>query len=1282
MARLESTAIAGYYPTPSSVLPVITSFLHLSGEGSYDYVDPCAGDGSAILDVIERVHEGILQSNAKRVSLHSIELEKTRHAGLRRNVDSRLRDYASQQAAANGDAFRVAWEKHVGSCLLWLNPPYDIDPIHGRLEEKFLSRFAGALQVGGVLVFLVPFYALKASAMTLAKEFEGITCYRFPGEEFETYKQVALFATKRESTLWEPDPVVIQTIQSWAADASSIPVLVEQASPSYQIPTLPEYEKPFNEWRVVPLDLRGLLSKVKPWCTTDRMGNRTRIPGIVPEGSLEDLLVRKYPVAMPPRSAHIAAGIAAGVFNGARIAPDKADSQLPHLLVKGVFDKEFRTVDEKTDKDGNVKGVIQVQQPKLVTTVLDLSSSTYVTIKPTAEITGATCVTEMTMADLLAEYGRGLMEVMLRQCPVLHDPSRVGDTIPLPELARPLYEAQAHATMATLKLLGGAQATKKERRHKAVFVLGEIGSGKTSVALATAQATQSKRVLVMCPPHLLTSWQDQIQAVVPWYRTVVLSDVGDVQKLAAMHDDVPTIAILSREVAKLGHAHAALNGVCGGCGVPVDTSVDHAKKRSRCGGRRLLRSGPLGALTHELAVDLLHVFPEDFRSKQIIQESPLLTSAARWSVQKTAAPEVYTKAAWHRLRQRRTMERLIEALLEIEGDWALQTIELLLVADPRPDLVLNIARALYEWAIENRGNSYSELPECSRARTLLLLVPPCSALQTLVEQLQSLDPEEKPYSSYGRSPWQTWAARHDVLWSEGQDHAYDHNSTHIERNQEGTLLWRKYPVGTKSTALEALLIAAKQCFHWSSECTEPLYQAIPEPRRFPVATFIARKYPSLFDLLVLDEGHEYATDGSAQERSAHRLTSLGIPALLLTGTIMNGYAESLFTNMWALSADFRHEFDRDERSRYVDRFGYRKRLVEDKDKDTGKVVEYGTMTDRVERVERMIGDAPGVLPLFLLRYLLPLSVTLHKTDLAVDIPKCSELVEFVTPHKELADRFDRLQRALIAQIKADRFKPEVAGKLWGAMAGMPSYLDLATEDTGNTDDGRYEVRYPESVGGDLVVSIDPFPASTLLPKEAWMLAHVESALAAGRNVLVFAWHTRLLPRLVRLIEKHTGKKCPMLDPTKVPTKKRETWITQEIVKKKHRVLVVNPVTIQTGLNNLVYFADQVWMENPGCNPVIYRQGVGRVDRIGQRNTTRIYFPLYEGTSQRDLHSLLLHKVAVSMSTDGLDAESALLAAGVGEDTGFSSFAVGRQLYELLTKERPRTPARRLQASLF
>jgi len=46
---------------------------------------------------------------------------------------------------------------------------------------------------------------------------------------------------------------------------------------------------------------------------------------------------------------------------------------------------------------------------------------------------------------------------------------------------------------------------------------------------------------------------------------------------------------------------------------------------------------------------------------------------------------------------------------------------------------------------------------------------------------------------------------------------------------------------------------------------------------------------------------------------------------------------------------------------------------------------------------------------------------------------------------------------------------------------------------------------------------------------------------------------------------------------------------------------------------------------------------------------------------------------VSMATDGLDAESALQAAGVGSSENLDAFSVGRALFEMLDREPERAP---------
>jgi hypothetical protein len=953
-----------------------------------------------------------------------------------------------------------------------------------------------------------------------------------------------------------------------------------------------------------------------------------------------------------------------------------------------VFDREYRTVEEKTNKDGDVTSVVQVQQPKLVTTVLDLKEQTYHILKN--EETGSFKVSEMGVSDLLKHYGDSLMKVMETQCPILYDPRKDEHTVTLPSSPRKLFTAQAHAVRAIVRLLGGMPSpvrgsgrdrmkalrrSVRERRSKAAILLGEIGSGKSSVALMVGRTIRSSRTLIMCPPHLLDSWKNEIAAVRPDARVVVLESILDVQALAADTSEQPVIAILSRETGKLGHSHEGVSGACPACGGAVPP-IDLVKKRYRCEERRLITLDNGAKLSLAVARKLSLSAPRNPRVSQLLRHR---VENARLDALKDKEPAKFTG--------------LSPALLDGVVDF------LFAVHRELPDKRESAARGLVavclldrsEARIEAIARRFMDAPSRSyedenMARSVMHLLMPNSEVQTrLVEEFKAGETK----TSYWNDPWKNFASEVKVSTGNGESYqnvvvagaklTWLNGQLHLDGDQVS-------PLRAAERLLEALSSSSR--FTLSESCGEPLYQATPEPRRYPVARYIAKWFPRLFDLLVLDECHEYSTDGSAQERSAHRLTALGIPTILMTGTIMNGYAESLFTNMWALSADFRDEFNRDERGRFVERYGYRKRLLQDKEIDTGKVVAFGSHTDRVERTERTIGNAPGVLPVFLLRHLLPFAVTLHKTDLAIDLPTCRQERCLVEGGPELIRRFRRLQEALIQRIKRDQFDEVLAGKLFGQLAELPSYLDRATADVGNSEDGTYTIRYPESVGGNVVASEAPFSASSILPKEAWMLDTIEREIEEGRNVIVMAWHVGLLPRLARLISERIGEPVPVLHADKVTTAKRQAWIDKEIVKKKRHVLVTNPVAIQTGLNNLVHFSTEIWMENPACNPITFRQAVGRIDRIGQKKETRVLVPVYDGTLQIQLYDLLMHKVAVSISTDGLDPESAMRAAGIGEDDYLTGLSIGKQLWAMLSGDMAvsapaRAPAagvRRLKAA--
>lgn len=1281
MARMESQAVAGYFATPAHLvarigalitgprLPmVVPKYFHPAER--LTLCDPCAGDGAAARALAEAI-TGEADGAWRMAVVYACELEATRAAVLTKALRS---DGYGRGGALHGDAFRL--DLRAGSFgVVYLNPPYDHDAEFRRLEERFLVRFAPTVAPGGALVFVVPFYALAASAATLGRHFGEVFCYRFPDEDFAAFSQVVLVARRRAS-LEDPDPRIVAQVEAWSRDAAAIPVLPEAPAPLVTVCGARCVEA---SWSMRAVDVTGLLGRFVPWGAPARSGAVAMIPGVLPAPA-GDLLDRRYPLAVAPRAAHIAAGIAAGVFNGARVAPDDANAGLPALLVKGAFTRARVKVDQRTNGDGVVTGEVHMEVPRLAVTVLDLARYRYQTLSTDAEPTGARAVEGMSTGDLLTHYGRGLLATLRAHCPVHYDPERDAAGITLAAVARPLYAAQAEVVRAATTLF--------RRGDRAVFLLGEIGVGKSACALATAATVGARRTLVLCPPHLLDSWRDQVAAVLPGVRAVVLSDLGDLDALAADTGEAPVVAILSREAAKLSHAWRGIEGGrCPRCSAPVP-ETDLAKRRTRCEHAARVPANDAARLAGALAARLVGSMPDQPFVRALVPSAFLARVA---HARRKSDP-----ARLATLAQREVLTPLAVAVARMAAV-AVENYDSREAAT-RAAMALSLAlgrdevtRALFDAVLHGR----EDRGEAMRlALELVLTMAPGAGMVAAANHL--LD-AEIARAGIGSPGWEiaSRAFRVARALAAGRDapaesrsvsgHAYPVTDFADRRAVGGETVTA---VGTRGdaallvTALESLSTLAR--YTRGEPCGEPLYQADPQPRRVALATRIARGHPRLFDFLIADEAHEFSTSGSAQERAAHRLTELGLPSLLLTGSVMNGYAQSLFANLWAVSPAFRAEFGRDDEGAFVATYGFRKILVEARDAQ-GKVKEFGAQSDRVTTTERVLGNAPGVMPQLLLKHLLPLAVTIQKADLALDLPPHEERVVEIEPGEALSRSYGALSAELLGQVRRDAFSAR-AGKLWGQVAELPSYLDRATRDAGNVDEallarvargleegeaspcapGDFACMYPEDTADPRPVAVaSAFEADVVLPKERWMLDTVRAELAEGRRVMVLGWHERVLPRLARLVEQELGERVALLDAKKVAAAKRQGWIDREVIAKGRRVLVVNPVAVQTGLNNLVWFSTQLWMQNPAVNPVVYRQAVGRIDRIGKRLPTRALFPVYKGTVQAFAHRLLLQKVAVSMATDGLDAEAALSAAGAGEVDTLGGMGVGRQLYELL-----------------
>ena len=183
MARLESNAKMGYYPTPQQTLFRIPDWLEFpkpAGTKSCHVLDPCCGTGEALQHVHYR---------NPHITTYGIELDAQRIM----EACERLR------FTAHGSIFDARINPLGSIGLLYLNPPYDWDEGE-RLEMKFLKHAHKWLCADGVLVFLVPelIFSYEKHRNWIGQHFCDIRVVRVAKADYPAFKQVLLFGKKRK----------------------------------------------------------------------------------------------------------------------------------------------------------------------------------------------------------------------------------------------------------------------------------------------------------------------------------------------------------------------------------------------------------------------------------------------------------------------------------------------------------------------------------------------------------------------------------------------------------------------------------------------------------------------------------------------------------------------------------------------------------------------------------------------------------------------------------------------------------------------------------------------------------------------------------------------------------------------------------------------------------------------------------------------------------------------------------------------------------------------------
>jgi superfamily II DNA or RNA helicase len=418
----------------------------------------------------------------------------------------------------------------------------------------------------------------------------------------------------------------------------------------------------------------------------------------------------------------------------------------------------------------------------------------------------------------------------------------------------------------------------------------------------------------------------------------------------------------------------------------------------------------------------------------------------------------------------------------------------------------------------------------------------------------------------------------------------------------------------------------------------PLWQADGKRvRRVAPMEFIGRYMSNWFDYGIGDEVHQLTAADTAQGNALGTLAACTDRLVVLTGTLLSGYADDLYHLLFRLEpgrmVGLGYEWSEAGVRSFAETYGVLEKIttIQPADNACSKA-----------RVTTQVKRRPGASPLLFGQFLMGLGAFVSLEDIACDLPSYTEEVIGVEMGPRLHSAYRQLEEDVKRALKEHRGnhsvmsvglnallmcpdRPYEIGELWGWEFN---------EETGHRE--KFLIAQPED--------LDP---ECLQTKERRLLEIVQAELKRGRRCHVYAVYTqkRDVTRRLENILAREGIRVAVLTAS-VPTEKREAWIENKL-REGVQVTISHPKIIETGLD-LLSHPTLIFYES-GYSLHTLRQASRRSWRIGQRQPVRVYYLHYEDTVQTACLRLMGKKLLVSLAMEGKFSGEGLQALGEGED---------------------------------
>jgi predicted RNA methylase len=333
--RLEAQAKAGFYPTPPKVVEIIQTWIGEKKPGLRRLLDPCCGTGEPAAQI----------ATAAGCDAYGVEINTDR-AKAAKNLLSKV---------VAGNLFSVRARPGAFS-ILYLNPPYDFDAEDGRTELSFLKHTLPYLTPRGLLLFVVPQKRITPRiARVLSAYFEDLKVRRFPADEFQAFGQIVIAGFKKARA--EIDGEVLASLtQIQSMDLPEI----HRKEFSFTVPAVGR-DFFIRSSEFGPDELAEELKESSLW--------KEPALGLLEEDGQTSPASQPL---MPPRKAHLAMLIAAGLINNQIL-----EANGKRLLIKGTSKKAIDRFEEETEK-----GIKITERERIVTQInaFDLKTGEYLQI--------------------------------------------------------------------------------------------------------------------------------------------------------------------------------------------------------------------------------------------------------------------------------------------------------------------------------------------------------------------------------------------------------------------------------------------------------------------------------------------------------------------------------------------------------------------------------------------------------------------------------------------------------------------------------------------------------------------------------------------------------------------------------------------------------------------------------------------------------------------------------------------------------------------------------------